>query len=321
MGAKLIVGVAGVGSLGQWHARVYSELPDVTLAGIYDADPRRAAEIAERYCTRAFPSIEELADSVEAASIVVPTDRHHEVATLFMERGVHLLIEKPIAASSAEAVAMTDKARIRSLVLQVGHIERFNPALDPVSQLLNAPRFIEASRLAPYPPPREGLPPRGTEVSVVLDLMIHDLEIILHLVPAPVTAIYAVGFPLLSRSEDFATAWITFAGGVTAAVTASRINHERVRKMNIYQADAIIAVDYQNQAARIFRRGGDALEPTDLAVSKDEPLKRELTAFTECVRRHDKPLVDGLQATAALKLAEAIIAVIRGQDPCQSLPH
>ena len=321
MGTKLRVGVAGVGSLGQWHARVYSELPDVTLAGVYDADPRRAAEIAERYRTRAFPSLVELADSVEAASIVVPTDRHHEVSTLFLERGVHLLVEKPIAASSAEAVAMTDMARTRSLVLQIGHVERFSPALDPVRGLLKAPRLIEASRLAPYPPSREGLPPRGTEVSVVLDLMIHDLDIILNLVHAPVTAICASGFKLLSSSEDFATTWLTFDGGVTATITASRINQERVRKMNIYQDDAIVTVDYQNQAARIARRGAGGLETTDLVTAKDEPLKRELTAFTECVRRRDKPVVDGLEATAALKLAESIIDVIRGSDPCQSLPH
>ena len=314
MHTKLKVGVAGVGSLGQWHARIYSELPEVELAGVFDADPRRAQEIAERYRTRAFASLPELAGAVEAASVVVPTNRHAEVTDLFMNKGVHLLVEKPIATTQAEAEHMVATAAERNLVLQIGHVERFNPAIDELPGLLKTPHYIEAARMAPYPPPRPGLPPRGTEVSVVHDLMIHDLEIILHLVASPIVSVQADGFTCLSPTEDFASARLRFANGCVARVTASRISQERVRQWTIFQADNYLTVDFQAQAARIVRKTATGLEAQDLPTVKAEPLKRELASFVDCVRRRGTPVVDGHQGTAALRLADEVCLAIRGNN-------
>ena len=224
MHRRLKVGVFGVGSLGQHHARIYAELPTADFVGVHDLNPERAREIADRCHTRAFADMHELAAAVEAASVAVPTDRHHAVAMALMRRGVHLLVEKPIAATTAEAEEMVRLADERRLILQVGHVERFNPVMRFLEEHLTAPRFIEVIRLAPYPPPREAAAPRGTEVSVVLDLMIHDLDVILHLVRSPLKEVHAIGVPVLSATEDIANARLVFASGCVANVTASRIS-------------------------------------------------------------------------------------------------
>lgn len=231
---RIKVGVFGVGALGQHHARIYAQLPETDLVGVYDVDQARAAQLAGQHGCRAFASMDELAASVEAASVVVPTHLHHQVALALMERGLHLLVEKPIASSTEEAEQMVARARTKGVILQVGHVERFNPVLAFLEQHAQAPRFIEAHRLAPFPPPREGLHPRGTEVNVVLDLMIHDLEIILHLVGAPVKDVRAVGVPVLSGSEDIANVRLLFANGCVANITASRISPERMRKIRVF---------------------------------------------------------------------------------------
>jgi predicted dehydrogenase len=311
MSRTLRVGVVGVGSLGQWHARVFSELPQAQLVGVCDADPDRAAEIAARYGTRAFASPEALAGEIEAASVAVPADRHAEVACPLLERGLHLLVEKPIAATVEEAERMLATARRHHAILQVGHVERFNPVMAYLESVLTQPRFVEATRLAAYPPPRVGLPPRGTEVSVVLDLMIHDLEIILHLVRSPVKEIHAIGVPVLSPTEDLANARLVFGSGAVASLTASRVSAERMRRLRVFQSDAFVSLDYANQTGTIYRKAGDAIERSEVPIEKGEPLARELAAFVRCVRSGGRPVVGGEQAADALRLATAICHQIR----------
>ena len=308
---KVRVGVVGVGSLGQWHARIYSELPTAELVGVYDINQARAEEIAKRYRTRAVRDMAELAGMVAAASIVVPADKHFEAAAHFLERGVHLLVEKPIATRMADAEAMVAKAQQKNLVLQVGHVERFNPVLKFLEGILVRPRFIEAHRLAPYPPARAGQSPRGTEVSVVLDLMIHDLEIILHLVRSPVREFHAVGVPVLSSSEDIANVRLEFENGCVANVTTSRISPENLRKIRVFQEDAYISLDYEKQAGEIYRKTQARIERSKVPIEKGEPLKNELTAFIECVCARGTPVVSGVQAAEALKLAAAICRQIK----------
>lgn len=310
---KVRVGVVGVGSLGQWHARIYSELSDAELVGVYDINQARAEEIAKRYHTQAVRDMAELAGMVEAASIVVPADKHFEASAHFLDRGVHLLVEKPIATNMADAEAMVASAQQKNLILQVGHVERFNPVLKFLEGILVRPRFIEAHRLQPYPPARAGQVPRGTEVSVVLDLMIHDLEIILHLVRSPVREFHAVGVPVLSSSEDIANVRVEFENGCVANVTTSRISPENLRKIRVFQEDAYISLDYGKQAGEIYRKTEARIERAKVPIEKGEALKNELAAFVECVRTRGTPVVSGAQAAEALKLAAAICRQIRGQ--------
>lgn len=287
------MGVVGVGSLGQWHARIYSELPDVELVGVCDSNPARAAEIASRYGTRAFASSAELAAEVEAASVVVPTDRHREVFECLAAHGVHQLVEKPIAVTTDEAEAMVRVAQERKLILQVGHVERFNPVMAFLEANLHAPRFIEATRLAPYPPLRPGAPPRGTEVSVVLDLMIHDLEIVLHLVPSTVRDVHAIGVPVLSSTEDIANVRLVFASGCVVNLTASRISQDRLRKIRVFQSDTYVSLDYMNQTGQLCRKTAGGIQVEAVPIEKGEPLANELASFVSCVRERGNPVVTG----------------------------
>ena len=309
--AKIRTGVVGVGSLGQWHARIYSEMPDVELVGVYDADKKRAREIAERYSTAAFKTIDELAGAAEALSIVVPTDKHRAVAGQVIEKGKHVLVEKPIAASTREAEELVDLAQKHGAILQVGHVERFNPVLTVVNPEKQHPLYIEALRIAPYPPPRFGLLPRGTEVSVILDLMIHDLEIILHLVHSKVVDIRAVGVPILSKSEDIANVRLRFENGCIANVTASRISMEKQRKIRMFLPDSYVSLDYQEQTGKILRKKMLGIDKEDIPIHKGEPLALELRAFVDCVRNRSAPVVSGEHAAEALKLAVAICQSIR----------
>ncbi|HMP77502.1 MAG TPA: Gfo/Idh/MocA family oxidoreductase [Kiritimatiellia bacterium] len=308
---KIRVGVIGVGSLGQHHARIYAQLDEVELVGLYDANLARARELAAQHGTKAFESVEELVAGVEAASIVVPTHLHHAVASTLIQRGVHLLVEKPIASTTEEAEDLVRQAQQKGVILQVGHVERFNPVLGFLEQQAPNPRFIEAHRLAPFPPPREGLHPRGTEVNVVLDLMIHDLEIILHLVAAPVREVRAVGVPVLSGSEDIANVRLLFGNGCVANITASRISPERMRKIRVFTEDAYLSLDYQNQAGELFRKSATGIAREEVPIEKGEPLALELRSFANCVRRRDRPVVSGEHAAEALKLAVEITQKMR----------
>lgn len=311
---KVKVGVVGVGALGQWHAKNYAQMENAVLAGVYDIDAARASEIARRYNTRTFASIEELASAVDAASVVVPPSKHFDAARILIERGAHVLVEKPITETTREAETLVELADRAGRILQVGHVERFNPVLAYLENILTRPRFIEAHRLAPYPPPRPGAEPRGTEVSVVLDLMIHDLEIILHLVNSELVHLHAVGVPVLSASEDIANARLSFANGCVANVTASRISQDTLRKIRIFQEDAYISLDYRAQSGEIYRKAGTRIERQKVPIEKDEPLLRELSSFVDCVRAREAPRVGGRQAVNALKVAIQIVQRIREGD-------
>lgn len=293
------VGVVGVGHIGSNHARLYREVPSADLAAVYDVDLERANSIAEKYGAVAAKSLDEFANLVDAASVATPTNTHHEVALALLKQGKHLLVEKPITENTAHANELADLAASRELILQVGHVERFNPVLSALEARLTHPRFIEAHRLSPYPN-------RSTDIGVVLDLMIHDLEIILHLVRSPVKNLDAVGVPVLSRGEDIANARLRFENGCVANITSSRISPERMRKIRVFQQDAYLSLDYEKQAGEIYRREGDKITRDKVQVERGEPLKQQLAAFIECAGTGRAPKVSGFEATAALELAVEI---------------
>ena len=302
---KLRVGVVGVGHIGKNHARIYSEIPSAELAAVYDTDRARAEEIAREFKTRAVDSLGAFAAAIDAASVATPTTTHFAVACELLRAGKHLLVEKPITETTADAAQLASLAGERGVVLQVGHVERFNPVLDALEQRLTHPRFIEAHRLSPYPN-------RSTDISVVLDLMIHDLEIILHLVRSPVQSIDAVGVPVLSRSADIANARLRFENGCVANITSSRISPERMRKIRVFQEDAYLSLDYQNQAGEIYRRTQNGIERQQVEIEREEPLKQQLVAFVESAATGRAPKVSGFEAAAALELAVKITNQIAG---------
>jgi predicted dehydrogenase len=295
---KLRVGVVGVGHIGSNHARLYSQIDCVDFTAVYDVDLARANWIAKKFGATAAKSLEEFAELIDAASVATPTSTHFAVARPLLERGKHLLIEKPITENTTDASELAGLAA-NQLVLQIGHVERFNPVLSALEARLTHPRFIEAHRLSPYPD-------RSTDIGVVLDLMIHDLEIILHLVRSPVQSIDAVGVPVLSRSEDIANARLRFANGCVANVTSSRISPERMRKIRVFQEDAYLSLDYEKQSGEIYRREAGKISREKVVIDREEPLKRELVSFIECASTGREPLVSGFQATVALKLAVEI---------------
>jgi predicted dehydrogenase len=296
---KLRVGVVGVGHIGSNHARLYAEIPLAEFAAIYDIDSARANAIAGKYGVTAAKSLDEFADLVDAASIATPTNTHYEVALPFLRRGKHLLIEKPITETTKHASELAELAARDDLILQVGHVERFNPVLSALEERLTHPRFIEAHRLSPYPD-------RSTDIGVVLDLMIHDLEIILHLVRSQVQSVDAVGVPVLRHGEDIANARLRFENGCIANVTSSRISPERVRKIRVFQEDAYLSLDYEKQSGEIYRREAGRIAREKVPIQREEPLKHELASFIECAATGREPLVSGFQATAALELAVEI---------------
>src|SRR6266849_2649881 len=295
----LRVGVVGVGHIGSNHARLYAEIPSAEFSAIYDVDLAKANAIAKKYRVTPAQSLDEFAEMVDAASIATPTNTHYEVARSLLARGKHLLIEKPITDNAAHAGELAELAAQNGLILQVGHVERFNPVLSALEERLTHPRFIEAHRLSPYPE-------RSTDIGVVLDLMIHDLEIILHLVRSPVQSIDAVGVAVLSRGEDIANARLRFENGCVANVTSSRISPERMRKIRVFQEDAYLSLDYQNQSGEIYRKADGRITRDKVQIEKEEPLKRQLLSFIECASTGREPRVSGFQATAALELAVQI---------------
>jgi predicted dehydrogenase len=296
---KLRLGVVGVGHIGKNHARLYAELSGAQFTAIYDIDPERAQKLAGEFHVTAAKSLSEFAELVDAASIATPTQTHFEVARELLAHGKHLLVEKPIAENTLHATELAETAVRRGLILQVGHVERFNPVLGALEERLTHPRFIEAHRLSPFPN-------RSTDIGVVLDLMIHDLEIILHLVRSPVQTIDAVGVPVLSQREDIANARLRFEDGCVANITSSRISPEQMRKIRVFQENAYLSLDYQNQTGQIYRTGANGIEREEVEIERDEPLKRQLAAFIECASTGRAPMVSGFQAAAALELAVEI---------------
>jgi predicted dehydrogenase len=322
------VAVLGVGSLGRHHARLYAELAAtgvIQFAGVYDTDASIAEQIAREYRTQAFTSLEAAAEAADALSVVTPTVTHHELASGLLQRNRHVLVEKPITQTEAQAGELVQLAQERNLVLQVGHVERFNPVFTYLESVVKEPRFIETHRLSPYPK-------RSTDVGVVLDLMIHDLDIVLAFVKSPITSVDAVGVSVLSQSEDIANARLRFANGCVANVTVSRVNPERMRKIRVFSAGeepSYVSLDYAEQKGYIYRlarsdekessllrkllAAKDSTIVTEFAgrkivrepvpITREEPLKLELKHFVDCVRERQQPRVSGVAAKAALEIA------------------
>jgi predicted dehydrogenase len=302
--SELRVAVIGVGHLGKHHARILAEVPGARLVAVVDPQPERAAAAAEGTGARALADYRELFDEVDAVTVAAPTEIHHDVALPFLERGVSVLVEKPMTRTIAEADALIAAAKTSGATLGVGHTERYNPAVAAVMPFVTTPRFIEVHRLGVFPD-------RSLDIDVVFDLMIHDLDIILALVKAEPTAIEAVGVPVLTDKYDIANARLRFSSGCIANVTASRISKERVRKIRFFQPDAYVSIDYAEQEVegyRLKRREGQRpeIQGGKLPVSREEPLKRELTDFVNAVREKRPPLVDGHAGRRALALAQAI---------------
>ncbi|HEX5723862.1 MAG TPA: Gfo/Idh/MocA family oxidoreductase [Longimicrobiaceae bacterium] len=318
MSAPVRVGVLGVGSLGFHHARILREVPGAVLAGVFDTSAARLAQVASELEVRAFRSQAELLAGVDAAVVAVPTTAHAEVALAALEAGVHLLIEKPIASSLEEADRIVEAAEARGLTVATGHVERFNGALRACEAYLEEPRFIESHRLAPFGP-------RGTDVAVVLDLMIHDIDLVLGLVGRPVEHLDAVGVPVLTGSADIANARVSFAGGAVANITASRVSFERMRKVRFFQHSGYISLDLAKGTGEFLRlKQGATLPEGDLSLlslmnivervelSSDgaEPLRAELEAWIAAVRGERPVVVSGRDGRDALAVALRIMESI-----------
>ena len=308
---KIRVAVVGAGEFGRNHARVYREMDGVELAGVVDQNPERAAKIAQEFGVRAFESLGGLQGRVDAATVAVPTVAHADVASRLMALGVDVLVEKPMAASLAEADALLEAAKKHQRILQVGHVERFNPAVIAVEPIVKRPLFFEVHRLGVFTP-------RSLDVEVIYDLMIHDLDILLALVQEPVTEVKAVGIPVLTDKVDIAHARLEFAGGAVANVTASRVSTERVRKMRFFQQHEYISLDYaRRDALRVgVKKPGPQPEFgfEKLSAPGTEPLRAELDAFLEALRTRKPPKTDGVAGRAALELAGRVMESIREHD-------
>ncbi len=308
---RIRVGVVGVGKLGEHHARIYAGMAGVEVAGIVDRDKARAAAVAKKYNVPVAGGIEDLVGVVDAVSIVTPTPSHYEVAKTFLEKNTHCLIEKPITTSIAHADELIETAGQNNLILQVGHIEQFNRAVIEAAKYVTVPKFIEVNRLGPYDP-------RVSHVGVVLDLMIHDIEIVLALVKSPIERIDAVGAAVFSEFEDIANARIRFSNGCVANISASRISFEKFRKIRIFQADSYISLDYEKQGLKVYQKKGEQVGSLDdIAVTVpeiewSEPLMMEISHFIDCLRRKRGPKVSGIEGREALKIALEVIHLIGG---------
>lgn len=302
--APLKCGVAGVGYLGQHHARIYSALKQTELVGVYDIDAKRAREVAAAHGGEVFSSVEALAEACEAVSVVVPTDQHHPVAMPMLEQGCHLLVEKPITPTLEEAEAIMEAARAHGCVVQVGHIEHFNPVMAFLEKNVTDPRFITCDRLAPFKK-------RGVEVGVVLDLMIHDIGVILQLVNSPIERIDAVGVNVLTGTEDIANARLTFASGCVANINTSRVSREPKREIRIFQPNAYLSLNFAEQKGHLIRKGKLGLSKKSIPIEKGEPLMLELAAFAEAVQTRSNPKVDARLGATALEVAIRVTEQIR----------
>ena len=336
MSQSVKVAVIGTGSLGKEHVRIYSELANagrVELAGVFDTAAETAQRVAARHGARVFGSAAEAAAASDALSLVTPTTTHFEVAKALLQQGKHVLVEKPMTDNAGEAAELVTLAKQKNCVLQVGHVERFNPVFHYLQTVATDPRFIETHRLSPYPA-------RSTDIGVVLDLMIHDLDVVLAFVKSPVQSVDAVGIPVLSKSEDIANARLRFANGCVANLTVSRISPERMRKIRVFSggpSPSYVSLDYRAQEGYISRIardgekqsslfkkllaskdstivsefGGKRIVREPVPIEKGEPLKLELQSFIECVQARQTPVVSGASAKQALDLAFEITRQIQ----------
>ncbi len=319
---RIKCGVAGVGSLGQHHARIYATLPHAELTGIFETNDARAGEICTKHHCRRFATLEELGEACDAVSVVVPTDKHSQVALPLLAKGCHLLIEKPLCASLEEAEQVLSAARKSGCLVQVGHIEHFNPVMSYLEKHADRPQYITTERLAPYQT-------RGTEVGVVLDLMIHDIGIVLALVKSPIRKIDSVGVSVLSKTEDIANARIEFENGCVANLSASRMSLKKNREIRVFQDNAYLSLDFMNQKGHLVKKSdliaygvklkiglakaGDAssIPVHEIPIEKGEPLAIELAHFVESVRAAEQPKVGGALGKSALEVAIAVTEQIR----------
>lgn len=324
---KLKIGVVGCGHLGSLHTKMFAKIPSAELVGVYDLDLEKAQRLAAEQGTKAFESLEALLSGVQAVSIATTTKSHFEVARTALERGVHVFIEKPITETISQAEQLVQMAGTADRKIQVGHIERFNPAILALEHLKLAPLFVESHRLAQFNP-------RGSDVAVVLDLMIHDIDLILSLVHSPVTRIDAHGVAVVSDSEDIANARLQFENGCVANVTASRISQNKMRKMRLFQTDAYISIDFSQGLAEVFRlvdEDDTSVKPTMMLGKIDQghrkrvivyeqpevrevnALKYELELFLQAVQTGTPPPVTGRDGLQALQVAEEILRIIKSQ--------
>jgi predicted dehydrogenase len=320
------VAVVGVGSMGASHARVYSTLPGARLVAVCDSDPNRSAEIASRFGVEALTDCSRLVGAVDAVSVAVPTNAHAEVSRLLLERGISVLVEKPMARTSAEAAELVEAADRSGARLMVGHIERFNPAFMAIGDMHVEPLFIECDRISPFKF-------RSADIGVIFDLMIHDIDLILHLAKSAVSRIDAVGVPVIGVNEDICNARFLFESGCVANVTASRVSTKSMRKIRLFSRDAYITIDTGARQALIYRKSErltletakflksgatsladfaglsfpELLEIRELKLDEHEPLAKELAAFVKCVAERSDPPVSGREGLDAIRVAEAVV--------------
>jgi predicted dehydrogenase len=308
---KIRAAVIGVGYLGRFHAQKYALLADCSLVGVVDVEPETAARVASEVRSRAYPDYRDLLGKVDAVSVVTPTPTHYEIARAFLDGGAHVLVEKPITESTAQAEQLINAARQAGRVLQVGHLERFNPAILAAESLLSRPRFIECHRLAPF---KE----RGTEVNVVLDLMIHDIDLVQMIVGSPVAALEAIGTPVFSAEIDIANARLRFESGCVANVTASRVSLKTERKLRVFRDDAYLSIDLQQKILTVIRKRAGPVGEGQLPVQIEEQsfdqgdaLLAEIESFIAAIRAERPVLVSGEDGLRALRTAIAITERVR----------
>ena len=301
--APLRVGVVGTGYLGRLHARVLTEIPDARLVGFVETRDDVAAEVESTLRTRRFRSIADLAREIDCAVVATPTVSHLPVARELLEAGRDVLVEKPITVTATDGDELVRLAESRKRIVQVGHVERYNPAIEAVAPLLRNVRYIEAERLGVFVG-------RSLDIDVLLDLMIHDLNLVLSLTGSEAVEVRAVGVPVLTDKVDITNVRLELANGVVANLTASRVSQDRVRKVRFFSSEAYISVDTKEQEVKGYRLVNRAIEPIDIAVEKKEPLRAELEAFLGAVRRRERPLVDGRDGIAAVALAARVAAAI-----------
>ena len=293
---KIKVGVIGVGHLGVRHAQIYQEIQNCSLVGVCDINRTRLNEVSQSLNVTGFTDYKELLDKVDAVSIAAPTISHYGIASDFLKNNIHALVEKPFTKNLKEAQILIKIAQKNKLILQVGHIERFNSGFCATQKLIHNPQFIECHRLSPFPN-------RSLDIGVVLDLMIHDIDIVLGLINNPIKKIEAVGVKVLTEFEDIANARISFKNGCVCNLTASRVSDEWMRKIRIFQENAYISLDYKNEEAFIYRKTPAGITKESLPIEKEQPLKKELAAFIDCIIQNQEPLVSGKVAFQAEALA------------------
>lgn len=290
---KIRIGVVGTGYLGSIHARIYRQNQKCSLEAVCDTDKARLETITKELQVAGFTDYRQLFDKVDAVSIATPTKFHYEVAYDFLRHNIHTLVEKPFTLNLKDADSLIKIARKNRLILQVGHIERFNSAFSATQKLIKEPKFVECHRLSPFTG-------RSLDVGAVLDIMIHDIDIILGLVPSGINKVESVGVNILTKFEDIANSRITFRNGCVANLTASRVSDETMRKIRIFQEDTYISLDYKNAAACVYKKEGTRITKEDLPIEKEQPLQKELDSFLDCVSGQKTPLVSGEVAREAL---------------------